>query len=261
MTDAAPAARPATDAQHRTANSWRVSDVVAARFETDAGRPGAVRTLRLRSPGLGTVLAGQHIDIRLTAPDGYSAQRSYSLATAEGGDEAEVTIEELADGEVSPYLVREVQPGDQLEVRGPIGGWFVWRPEGPSPVVLIAGGSGVVPLMAMVRRHRALRSRVPFTLLYSVRSPDRLIYGTELRELAADPAAPFELHLFYTREAPPASGRAPGRLTRAEVTMALGDDDTRIFVCGPTAFVETVASRLVDDGYDPGRIKTERFGG
>jgi ferredoxin-NADP reductase len=250
-----------SDAQHRVANTWRVADVVAARYETDAARDGAARTLRLRAPGLGTELAGQHIDIRLTAPDGYTAQRSYSLATAEGGDEAEITVEELADGEVSPYLVRGVQPGEQLEVRGPVGGWFVWHPEDASPVVLIAGGSGVVPLMAMARRHRALRSRVPFTLLYSVRSPDRVIFGDELHELAAAQAAPFELMLFYTREAPPETTRPPGRLTRAEVAMAAMDEDVRFFICGPTAFVETVANRLIDDGFDPDRIKTERFGG
>jgi ferredoxin-NADP reductase len=251
----------ATEEQHRAANSWRVAEVVAARYETDAAQEGAARTLRLRAPGLGTELAGQHIDIRLTAPDGYTAQRSYSLALAEGGDEAEITVEELADGEVSPYLVRGVQPGDQLEVRGPVGGWFVWHPEDESPVVLIAGGSGVVPLMAMARRHRALRSRVPFTLLYSVRSPDRTIYGDELRELAADPDAPFELMLIYTREAPPETSRPPGRLTRDEVAMAAMDANVRIFICGPTAFVETVANRLIDDGFDPDRIKTERFGG
>jgi ferredoxin-NADP reductase len=250
-----------SDEQHRAANTWRVADVIDARFETDAAAEGAARTLRLRAPGLGTELAGQHIDIRLTAPDGYTAQRSYSLALAESGDEAEITVEELADGEVSPYLVRGVAVGDQLEVRGPVGGWFVWHPSDPSPVVLIAGGSGVVPLMAMARRHRALASTVPFTLLYSVRSPDRVIYGDELHALASDHTAPFELVLFYTREAPPESTRAPGRLTRDEVAMAAMDEDVHFFICGPTAFVETVADRLIDDGFDPDRIKTERFGG
>ncbi|MFC4243459.1 FAD-binding oxidoreductase [Gryllotalpicola reticulitermitis] len=251
----------ATDAQHRAANTWRVADVVAAHFETDASGEGAARTLRLLAPGLGTELAGQHIDLRLTAPDGYTAQRSYSLATAEGGDEAEITVEELTDGEVSPYLVRDLAVGEQLEVRGPVGGWFVWDPEDPSPVVLIAGGSGIVPLMAMARRHHALQSAVPFTLLYSVRSPGRVIFGTELHELAADRAAPLELMLFYTREAPPETTRPPGRLTREEVALAAMDENVRFFVCGPTAFVETVADRLVDDGFSPDRIKTERFGG
>ncbi|WP_181445565.1 FAD-binding oxidoreductase [Gryllotalpicola protaetiae] len=251
----------ATADQHRAANSWRVAEVIAAHFETDASHEGAARTLRLRAPGLGSELAGQHIDIRLTAPDGYTAQRSYSLALAEGGDEAEITVEELADGEVSPYLVRGIAVGEQLEVRGPVGGWFVWHEEDDWPVVLIAGGSGVVPLMAMARRHRAVGSAARFIMLYSVRSPDRVIYGDELHELASDRAAPFDLMLFYTREAPPESTRPPGRLTRDEVATAAMDEDVRFFICGPTAFVETVANRLIDDGFDPDRIKTERFGG
>jgi len=245
-----------TDEQRRVANTWRPAEVISARFETDAAR-----TLRLRSPGLGTELAGQHIDIRLTAPDGYTAQRSYSLATAEGGDEAEITVEELDDGEVSPYLVRGIGVGEQLEVRGPVGGWFVWHPEDPCPVVLIAGGSGIVPLMAMARRHRALAHPAPFALLYSVRSPDRVIYRDELHELAADAAAPLDLMVFYTRETPPEHSRPAGRLTRDEVATATMDPEVRIFICGPTQFVETVANRLIDDGFDPDRIKTERFGG
>ena len=234
---------------------WRVARIVAAREETTAAR-----TLRLAAPGLGGNLPGQHVDIRLTAEDGYSAQRSYSIATAEPGDEIEVTVEELDDGEVSPYLVEDAAVGDEIEVRGPVGGWFVWHAADPSPVHLIAGGSGVVPLMAMIRAHAASASVAPFLLTYSARSADRVIFRDELARRVADEAL-LEVDCIYTRVAPSGVERAAGRLMRDEILARIPVGDPAFFLCGPTAFVETVSGWLVDAGRDPARIKTERFGG
>ncbi|QIZ98303.1 ferredoxin reductase [Leifsonia sp. PS1209] len=238
--------------------AWRVAEVVAARFETPTAR-----TLRLRIPGLSGHLAGQHVDIRLTAPDGYQAVRSYSIASALPGDELELTVEELADGEVSPYLVRGVTTGEQLEVRGPVGGWFVWRPGEQTPIQLIAGGSGVVPLMSMARAHAAAASAAPFRLLYSVRSPEAVYYRDELAMLARDTAAPLSVHYVYTRETPPDWPVDAGRLTAealAAATLPVTATPT-FYLCGATAFVETVSGWLVDAGHDPARIRTERYGG
>jgi len=238
--------------------AWRVAEVVAARFETPTAR-----TLRLRIPGLSGHLAGQHVDIRLTAPDGYQAVRSYSIASALPGDELELTVEELADGEVSPYLVRGVTTGEQLEVRGPVGGWFVWRPGEQTPIQLIAGGSGVVPLMSMARAHAAAASAAPFRLLYSVRSPEAVYYRDELAMLARDTAAPLSVNYVYTRETPPDWPVDAGRLTAealAAATLPVTATPT-FYLCGATAFVETVSGWLVDAGHDPARIRTERYGG
>ena len=238
--------------------AWRVAEVVAARFETPTAR-----TLRLRIPGLSGHLAGQHVDIRLTAPDGYQAVRSYSIASALPGDELELTVEELADGEVSPYLVRGVTTGEQLEVRGPVGGWFVWRPGEQTPIQLIAGGSGVVPLMSMARAHAAAASAAPFRLLYSVRSPEAVYYRDELAMLAGDTAAPLSVNYVYTRETPPDWPVDAGRLTAealAAATLPVTATPT-FYLCGATAFVETVSGWLVDAGHDPARIRTERYGG
>ena len=224
------------------------------------------RTLRLRLPGLTGHRAGQHVDVRLTAPDGYTAVRSYSVASALPGDELELTVEELADGEVSPYLVHGVSVGDQLEVRGPVGGWFVWDPADPSPVQLIAGGSGVVPLMAMIRAHAATAPASPgataeFRLLYSVRSPEASYYGAELDDLAT--SALLTVTHVYTREAPAGSLVPPRRLDAATLSIAVlpVSANPAFFICGATAFVETVADWLVQAGYPADRIKTERYGG
>ncbi|MEC5185088.1 ferredoxin-NADP reductase [Cryobacterium sp. MP_3.1] len=224
------------------------------------------RTLRLRLPGLTGHRAGQHVDVRLTAPDGYTAVRSYSVASALPGDEFDLTVEELTDGEVSPYLVHQVAVGDQLEVRGPVGGWFVWDPADPSPVQLIAGGSGVVPLMAMLRAHAAADpaspgAAAPFRLLYSVRAPDAVYYGAELDALARSPLT--DVTVVYTRQAPAGSGRPPRRLDAATLVESVlpAAGNPAVFVCGATAFVESVADWLVQAGHSPDRIKTERYGG
>jgi ferredoxin-NADP reductase len=238
-----------------------VAEVIGVTPETSTAR-----TLRLRLPGLTGHRAGQHVDVRLTAPDGYTAVRSYSVASALPGDELDLTVEELDDGEVSPYLVRQVAVGDQLEVRGPVGGWFVWDPADPSPVQLIAGGSGVVPLMAMIRAHAAagpdLPGRTaPFRLLYSVRSPDAAYYTAELTELADSTL--LDVTYVYTREAPLGSAVTPHRLDAATLLAAVLPvaDRPSFFICGATAFVETVADWLVHAGYPADRIKTERYGG
>ena len=246
---------------------WRVADVVDARPET-----ATARTLRLRIPGLTGHLAGQHVDVRLTAPDGYQAVRSYSIASAPGAgglspaaleaDELEITVEELPDGEVSPYLVHGIRPGDQLEVRGPVGGWFVWHAADTAPVQLIGGGSGVVPLMSMARAHAAAASETPFRLLYSVRTPASGYYTEELARLSEGPA-PLRVDYVYTREAPPGSATPPGRLMREALTGLVlpSDQNPTFYLCGSTPFVEAVSGWLVDEGHDPARIRTERYGG
>ena len=218
-------------------------------------------TLVLRVPDWVGHLAGQHVDVRLTAEDGYQASRSYSLAAPADGDRIEVTVQRLADGEVSPFLVDELRDGDEVEVRGPFGGWFVWRPEDTGPVLLVAGGSGIVPLMAMIRA-RAGVSRAPFRLICSVRSPDDRIYAAELRRRAAEDGG-LDVFWVHTRVAPDGDVRAPGRL-RADDLVAHGwppDFEPTCYVCGPTGFVETAANMLVAAGHDPARIRTERFGG
>jgi ferredoxin-NADP reductase len=216
-----------------------------------------VRTLILDVPGWTGHRAGQHVDVRLTAEDGYQAERSYSVASAPGEPPA-LTVEQLDDGEVSPYLVEEVVPGDRFELRGPIGGYFVWEADGATePLFLVAGGSGIVPLMAMLRHRRAAGSTVPAKLLYSARMLEDVIYRTELDSVGA------EVVQTLTREQPPGwSGytrRVDFDLLR-EVAYP-PELDPRIFVCGPTNFVEAVAESLVALGHRPGRIRTERFGG
>ena len=235
--------------------TWRTAEVVSVRPET-----ATARTIGLQFPSPVTSIAGQHIDIRLTAPDGYSAVRSYSVAGTLPPDGLEITVEELPDGEVSPYLVRDLAVGEQLEMRGPVGGWFVWRPADPSPVQLIAGGSGVVPLMAMVRSHRAEGSSVPMQLLYSVRAPESVYFREELEKLQAS-QPPLPVEYVYTRSAP--EGMPVGRLTAETLTAGIlpSAQDPAVFICGATAFVESVAAWLVESGYSPDRIKTERYGG
>jgi ferredoxin-NADP reductase len=216
----------------------------------------------LALPGWPGHQAGQHVDVRLTAPDGYHTERSYSIASApEDGDQVALTIERLDSGEVSPYLVDELAIGDQLELRGPIGGHFVWNVETGGPLLLVAGGSGVVPLMAMVR-HRATRaSRVPTRLLYSSRSPEDVIYRSELDELATRGDG-FEVFHTLTRTQPAGWSGYGRRIDRDMLREVAFDPQQRplCMVCGPTSLVEAVASLLVDLGHPPDRVKTERFG-
>jgi ferredoxin-NADP reductase len=233
--------------------NWRVAALAAARDET-----ATARTLVLDVPGWPGHLAGQHVDVKLTAEDGYSAQRSYSIASAPDGTRLELTVQRIGDGEVSPYLTEVLEPGDPLELRGPIGGWFVWSPQAPTPLLLVAGGSGVVPLMAMIRAHAAAKSSVPLRLIYSVRTPADAMYAPELSQRAV--ASPLEVTYLYTRAAPP-GGRA-GRINPDVIAEAAWppEDKPAIFICGPTGFVETAADLLVAAGHDPAAIKTERFG-
>lgn len=228
----------------RRLGAWQTATLVEARTETPTAR-----TLRLAVPGWPGHLAGQHVDVRLTAEDGYTAQRSYSLAAPADGDVIELTVQLVADGEVSPYLAGDMQVGDALEVRGPLGGWFVWRPTQPEPVLLLAGGSGIVPLRAMRRSGPA----APFRLLYSTRSPADVIYADEL---TGDDVA-----ILYTRDAPTDSSRPPHRIDAAD--LALGwpaEREPTCYVCGPTPFVEAAANLLIRAGHHPDRIRTERFG-
>ena len=235
--------------------TWRVSTVTSVRGET-----ATARTIALNVPGWPGHRAGQHVDVRLTAADGYSAQRSYSIASAPDGDQLELTVQLLADGEVSPYLAQVVAAGDPLELRGPIGGWFAWDPA-PVPVLLVAGGSGVVPLMAMIRARAATGTGSPFRLVYSVRGPDDAFYAAELAERQRGDDG---LHVayVYTRTTPPGWPVPPGRIGAGALTAQEWSPDRNpaVFVCGPTGFVETVANLLVNAGHDPRTIKTERFG-
>ena len=236
--------------------SWReatVLDVVEANAHA--------RILTLSVPGWEGSLPGQHVDIRLTAEDGYQAVRSYSLGLAGEGSTVEIGVDEVPDGEVSPYLVRDVAPGDSLEVLGPLGGYFVWRETDPSPVQLIAGGSGIVPLRAMVRARLAAATEQPFRLLVSVRTPQDAIYRDELERLAESGGV--DLSWAYSREAPDGWNGRVGRLNPESIAAATWAPDRmpRVYVCGPTGFVENVADALVELGHEPRRIKTERFGG
>jgi ferredoxin-NADP reductase len=219
-----------------------------------------VRSILLEPSAWSGHRAGQHVDIRLTAEDGYQAQRSYSIASAPEDEQVVLTVERLDDGEVSPYLVGELRPGDQLELRGPVGGYFVWEESYGGPLLLVAGGSGVVPLRAMLRHHRAVGSAVPARLLYSARTVVDVIYGDELTRL--DEADEIDVHITLTREQPEGwrgYGRRIDRELLAEVSWPVSERPL-VYVCGPTAFVESAASALVGLGHDPGRIRTERFG-
>jgi ferredoxin-NADP reductase len=236
--------------------TWLVADVVDLVQES-----ATARSVVLDVPGWPGHLAGQHVDLRLTAPDGYSARRSYSLASAPDGSRVTLTVQLVSDGEVSPYLVEELRRGDQLELRGPIGGWFVWRPEQVERVLLVAGGSGVVPLMSMARTRAVAGRAAPMRLLYSTRDQASAMFLDELRELAAG-ADGLGVYLAWTRRAPDGSTRAPGRIDGELLARAGWRPDLRptCYVCGPTGFVETVADLLVAAGHEAGRIRTERFG-
>jgi ferredoxin-NADP reductase len=253
-------------------------------------------------PGWNGHVAGQHVDVRLTAEDGYTAQRSYSIASAPDAGRLELTVQLVDDGEVSPYLVEVAEPGDRFELRGPVGGYFTWhagreardaggeardaggetrdagsetrnagsetrnagsetRNAGSEPVLLVAGGSGIVPLMSMVRARKAAGSRVPFRLVYSVRTPEAAIYADELRRRVRDDRG-LDVSYAYTRKAPADHPRPPGRLDAALLAAAgwPADLGPACFVCGPTGFVEAAADLLVAQGHPAERIKTERFG-
>ena len=221
-----------------------------------------VRTLVLDVQGWTVHRAGQHVDVRLTAEDGYQAERSYSIASAPGEPPA-ITVERLDDGEVSPYLVEEAAAGDRFELRGPIGGYFVWDADAAEdPLLLIAGGSGIVPLRSMLRHRADAGSTVPTQLLYSARTYEDLIYRDELDELAARDDG-LEVVETLTRSQPPGwtgrAGRVNVDLLREVVFPA--EREPRVYVCGPTGFAEAVADGLVGLGHQPARIRIERFGG
>jgi ferredoxin-NADP reductase len=232
--------------------SWRVAEIAEVRTETPT-----VKTLALDVAGWPGHRAGQHVDIRLTAEDGYQAERSYSIASAGGASAVELTVERVEDGEVSPYLTEEAGPGDRMEIRGPVGGYFVWDPKPGGPVLLVAGGSGVVPLMAMVRQRAAAGDDVPTRLLYSARSWEDVIYRDELETLRG-----IGLDVAYTlTRSRPEDWTGYSRRVDVDLLREVAQPDLALaFVCGPTPFVEAVAGALVALGHDPGRIKTERFG-
>ena len=235
--------------------SWQLATVIDHVDET-----AWTRSILLDPPAWPGHRAGQHVDVRLTAEDGYQAERSYSIASAPEDDHLVLTVERLDDGEVSPYLVDELRPGDALELRGPVGGYFVWEASLGGPLLLLAGGSGVVPLRAMLRHHRAVGSTVPARLLYSARSLEHVIYRHELMGMADD--GEIDIRFTLTRAQPPGwsgFGRRIDRELLDEVAWTPAERPL-VYVCGPTAFVETAATALVVLGHDPGRIKTERFG-
>jgi ferredoxin-NADP reductase len=232
--------------------TWQISTVAAVIDET-----ARVRTIVLDVPGWSGHLAGQHLDVRLTAEDGYQAGRQYSIASAPG-EHVAITVERLEDGEVSPYLTNELRTGDQLELRGPIGGYFVWSPEDGGPLFLAAGGSGIAPLRAILRHRIRSKSGVPVRILYSSRSLEDVIYRGELEE----PIDGVEVVHTLTREQSPGwrgHNRRVDSGLLAEVAWPSGERPLA-FVCGPTSFVENVAQGLVELGYHPARVKTERFG-
>lgn len=236
--------------------TWRVARLVERRIETPTAQ-----SLVLAVPGWPGHLPGQHLDVRLTAADGYQAARSYSLAAPVEDDRITLTVQRVPDGEVSPYLTEVYAEGDPVEVRGPVGGWFIWRTDETAPVLLVAGGSGVVPLMAMVRARRAAGSRAPFRLIYSVRGPTDVFYADELRRRARDDPG-LDVAYLYTRQAPEGWPGEPHRIGPSDVTAHGWPPDLEplCYVCGPTGFVETVADLLVGLGHRTGRVKTERFG-
>lgn len=236
--------------------SWQVGTLAARTRETDRAH-----SLAFTCPEWAGHLPGQHIDLRLTAEDGYQAQRSYSIAAPADGATVTITVERIADGEVSPFLTDELRVGEPIELRGPIGGFFVWQPADGGPLLLIAGGSGIVPLMAMLRARVAAGGDTPVRLLASARSDEERIYRAELDAIAAgDPAADIRWTLTRSR---PAGWKGYARRVDAEMLREVAwpaADRPRVFVCGPTGFVETVAATLVGLGHDPQSIRAERFG-
>ncbi len=235
---------------------WHLSEITETATET----PRAT-SLYLDVPGWEGHVAGQHVDVRLTAPDGYQAQRSYSIASAPEDDRLALLVERLEDGEVSPYLADELRAGDMLELRGPIGGWFTWKAQEGGPLLLVAGGSGVVPLMAMIRHKAAEGSDAQVRLLLSSRSREDVVFREELDRLSAEDGT-LEVAHTLTRSRPVGWTGYARRIDRemlAEVAPS-PEEEPLVFVCGPTPLVERVATDLVNLGHDPARVKTERFG-
>jgi len=234
--------------------TWQLAELVEVVAETPH-----VKTIVFDVPGWPGHRAGQHVDVRLTAEDGYQAERSYSIASASDGTRVALTVQRLEDGEVSPYLTDELRPGDKIELRGPIGGYFVWEPSEGGPLMLVAGGSGIVPLMAMIRTRAAADDDTETRLLYSTRSQDDIIYRDELERLSGNGLT--VVHTLTDSQPPGWTSYArrvdAGML--AEVTPAPANRP-RFYACGPTPFVEAVAESLVQLGHDPRAIKTERFG-
>jgi ferredoxin-NADP reductase len=235
--------------------NWHVARVVALRDET-----ATARTITFEVATWPGHIAGQRVDVRVTAADGYSAVREYSIASPpRAHGRIELSVERLPDGEVSPYLTQDLAIGDAVELRGPIGGWFVWRENQAEPIQLVAGGSGIVPLMAMIRSRIATPSGAPFRLLYSVRNPDSVWYRDELQARSADGIG---VTFVYTRTAPPNWPRPPGRIDATLLAEASWSStlSPTCYVCGPTSFVEHAAGLLTSLGHNPDRIRTERFG-
>ena len=234
--------------------SWLVAEVLDVVPET-----ARVKTIGFGVPGWPAHRPGQHVDVRLTAEDGYQAQRSYSIASAPDGSRVELTVERLDDGEVSPYLADELRPGDRIELRGPVGGYFVWEPSQGGPLLLVAGGSGVVPLMAMIRARDTAGSDAETRLLLSSRGWDDVIYRDELERLEGDGLT--VVHTLTRSQPPGWTGHA--RRVDAEMLAEVGPSAAErplVYVCGPTPFVEAVAEALVQLGHEPHDVKTERFG-
>ena len=232
--------------------SWLAATAVEHRTET-----ARTKSISFEVPGWSGHRAGQHVDVRLTAPDGYQAQRSYSIASAPGDPLLTLTVERIEDGEVSPYLVDELREGDAIELRGPIGGYFVWQDAHPGPVLLLAGGSGIVPLRSMLRHRAASAAATKVRLLYSARSPAELIYREELAALGD-----VDVRLIYTREWPEGWEGHRGRIDAERLAAEAWPPEEHpiTFVCGPNGFVETAASALVANGHPPLSVRTERFG-
>ena len=236
---------------------WHIAKVVGLHDET-----ATARTLALEVHDWPDQVAGQHVDVRLTAADGYSAVRSYSIASAPTSNgRVEITVERLPNGEVSPYLTQQVMVGDELEVRGPIGRWFVWRPNQPGPIQLVAGGSGIVPLMAMIRSRASAGSTVLFRLLYSVREPGAIFYRDELRALSSQGDSQVVTYA-YTRVTPKDWPRPARRIDAELIASSAWPSNLRptSYVCGPTSFVEHTTDLLIASGHERERIRTERFG-
>jgi len=235
--------------------NWQLATVRELIDETPRAK-----SIVLELPGWPGHRAGQHVDLRLTAEDGYQAQRSYSIGSAPDDGNLLLTVERLEDGEVSPYLVDDLRTGDELELRGPIGGYFVWERSLGGPLFLVAGGSGVVPLRSMLRQHRASGSEVPVRLLYSARTLDDVFYRDQLARLADDDGV--DIRFTLTRVAPDGW---PGYQRRVDAEMLeqpgwSPEARPLVYICGPSGFVETAASSFVTLGHEPGRIRTERFG-
>lgn len=233
--------------------TWQRAEVLATTWETPR-----TRRIQLSLPDWPGHVAGQHVDVRLTAPDGYTAQRSYSIASAPSEPEVDLVVERLDDGEVSPYLTDELRSGDLLEVRGPIGGYFVWPEHSDAPVQLVAGGSGVVPFIAMLAHHRTTGSGVSVGVVYSVRTAADVIGPDELR-----PRPGVDVALTFTRDAPSDWTGLRGRIDQEKLARHVVPPDRRpaILICGSTPFVEAVSRDLVALGHAADRIKTERYGG